>query len=1397
MQEARIFDAGAFLASVYSRFASAYPTSAIGYNISIPPRFQWEQSTSHRPSKLSQHRVFLFCKNFEELNNTRATPDQFARGVKSLLINAKTSICEVSDGPNTDTSFALASFAASLEQAGYTTIWISLEEHHTVEGIVADLFDKMRLFDPELPTIILPSMRSLNHNSSDLHYSEAEESEEKNRRRKVLERLWDAMHRRRYLVCFDRFDSFGRPQTVHHGIPRTADELHLLQKNKRFCQLSAFLEELFGLQPPNGSEDDFTMASRVSRFDVRYAISMGIPRLRHVLQQANSHHGHMWHAASHSCRQLVALCASHDKSVRVFKGDELLSWHGQSRGKWQELMHQIVLSLKHLLPSERNPESMTPALGALIGTHSLLFNATLILGRLCRRTISGASKPESPEMRSRECEEAASAMLLVMALFRRPRSIIGVRSVIAQHVGRFIRLDARSIDGNSSPQRARIRAVFEWVTEQIEALRLRGLLWRFEGETIWIHGTAHEILYKACSEPARDSAIASLLSLQIPKPKKLASTFASLLSLSYWHRRIARYYYSSAFLPSKDMTAFWEYVYHRVSAIRYLSAAEGILWYACLSLGENEQVALLRAMAVLLQNIALDLPVDVDHALGEAAKEMNCLMFLPPINSDSFDNVASRSADNQNDIRRLWASALYGLGLLQPLYLKRLAAFTNPEPKEKLSPMAFLALLLHTNRSVQVQAIRRTFDRTRDQLLSRVTAETAIAWAQQLIDEDLAAIRGKRFLRDKNDPLTVAVRGLLGTGELSKDAHDIIYDKLPNLRSKFFDPDVARMRVGGAIRQFESVLRRLQGLATYQRRDYRECLLYIWDGLPSSHFRSLEGKRLEIFQGWQRLCRELQRSYLSDKQFPTSRDVRQIILDNQLFAKESFQKTSRSLWRFFETCFSKPALTTPPAMNSYAQEATVWCESLRRSSTCLYQIGCSAAAKLMLQFATKLAEDAFKCVTLNSEPKETREAERLLEQQHLSNIRRTIGAKLISIQPWCNFDALTCNRDISEEFVRDYRDAERLARDLEETARESPGASQGEYFEYRFEGLALRGRLRAIHGEYVEGHRLLDRAAAGLDQGGIRHRVLISKVHLYRAEALALSAGSTLLVAEDVEQAQDGSAKQRIRHAKEVLERADKELDSAERTLQGARREISAWIFVDLGKAQVGIQKLLLDLTAWPPHRMTAGWKFETYVANVERVVDRSLGALRRALDTIPYISVVPENDIEAPEHVPEHRVYAAWIQLMVVVDLALYQARFVEAQRRNRANIDYRRQIASDEKLSRVQDSKGFVSLWIEWSTMHRFEDFAKHLERAVSVDMSSPPASTSRNSNETEWLQFLQDWESGRRRILNSEIPSDPDHLPLLRERSLRSDSLVIMSDLAARWTRLLWNTRHPKGL
>ena len=115
-------------------------------------------------------------------------------------------------------SLAAVSFTNSLDY-GYSVIWIDLENHHTVEGIVAEIFAKVRLVDPQAPTCVI----------TDLHADTVTAIN------KAVARIREVFMRGRYVLVLDSVESFGRPQMMHHGLP-TYDLYRILETRASQCK---------------------------------------------------------------------------------------------------------------------------------------------------------------------------------------------------------------------------------------------------------------------------------------------------------------------------------------------------------------------------------------------------------------------------------------------------------------------------------------------------------------------------------------------------------------------------------------------------------------------------------------------------------------------------------------------------------------------------------------------------------------------------------------------------------------------------------------------------------------------------------------------------------------------------------------------------------------------------------------------------------------------------------------------------------------------------------------------------------------------------------------------------------------------------------------------------------
>ncbi|HSK77027.1 MAG TPA: hypothetical protein VLQ45_11255 [Thermoanaerobaculia bacterium] len=104
-------------------------------------------------------------------------------------------------------SLRLGRFVTS-KAATHVPIWIDLEIMHTVEDVVAEIFQQVRKYDRWLSLTVLPTGPS---------------PDDEDAVGKAVRRIYTALSRGRYILAFNAVESFGRPPTYHHGVFKPLD----------------------------------------------------------------------------------------------------------------------------------------------------------------------------------------------------------------------------------------------------------------------------------------------------------------------------------------------------------------------------------------------------------------------------------------------------------------------------------------------------------------------------------------------------------------------------------------------------------------------------------------------------------------------------------------------------------------------------------------------------------------------------------------------------------------------------------------------------------------------------------------------------------------------------------------------------------------------------------------------------------------------------------------------------------------------------------------------------------------------------------------------------------------------------------------------------------------------
>lgn len=234
-KRARLSDAGEFLFHFYQRAMEAYPRVRVPVSI-LPKRIIELPKVERKPQPPT---------TVDQENRQRQLSSQLADIPIHLFIYSELVPKRKKTQSSPDTIDSVSHVGPSLEMStfvqerskGYHLIWIDLEEHHTVAGVITEIIDRMRVFDPDLAPLILP-VESTRSQEGKIEFDRA------------VRFLHRALRRGRYILSFDSLEDFGREQTSHHGLPSNfKNEKGLLRRNKlinRVKELVGFLKELLG-----------------------------------------------------------------------------------------------------------------------------------------------------------------------------------------------------------------------------------------------------------------------------------------------------------------------------------------------------------------------------------------------------------------------------------------------------------------------------------------------------------------------------------------------------------------------------------------------------------------------------------------------------------------------------------------------------------------------------------------------------------------------------------------------------------------------------------------------------------------------------------------------------------------------------------------------------------------------------------------------------------------------------------------------------------------------------------------------------------------------------------------------------------------------------------------------
>lgn len=445
-------------------------------------------------------------------------------------------IQEAEDAPSSNWSSLAGMALANSFGLGYTIIWINLESHHTVEGIIAEFFHRVRVLDPQAPSCVITNM----------------DKDPEAAIKKTLDRISDVFKRGRYILVLDAVESFGRPQMVHHGMTSAENEQKGEFKGQAY-NLTKFIKALLRIEKEQDIDDFY--------WDSYVIVTADKPRLRH-----RSSNDEVKPDAYLIIEDLVRLL-----------GDIDITKHTHITVRLQpDIGYKDLITDIDIQP-EPNPaeklsicwkfDKKTDSNNAKSKTDSTLKRAEAVLSLL-------TALRDSPDKGINR--DAIEAFICLLSVFRRPRSLPLIHSIIDRWVLRKIRR-IRLDDETCEKAHKAITGLLQTISTLPESTNKKddiGIVTQnHEGGTVWLYREVYETTYDALTEHlrVRDWKNAWVAEQDCPKESNFEQAIIDGILNITWHMYAARSYYVDIFLPSHDIRAFYEYLYHRVSATKIIT----------------------------------------------------------------------------------------------------------------------------------------------------------------------------------------------------------------------------------------------------------------------------------------------------------------------------------------------------------------------------------------------------------------------------------------------------------------------------------------------------------------------------------------------------------------------------------------------------------------------------------------------------------------------------------------------------------------------------------------------------------------------------------------------------------------------------------------------------------
>ncbi|GAB4564404.1 MAG: hypothetical protein Tsb0020_14540 [Haliangiales bacterium] len=446
---ARVTQPALFLSHLYARLTGQHPASRVPYKTiqetPIGVSLETRETSGRSPSKKN---IRIFSALDKNEHGGESASLRLAHEVHSVYTDR--------------------------DNSGIIPVWINLETHYSVSGVVGTILRQCHRHDRRLPPLLPPTDRNKEDKAINV----------------AVAHIARALRRSRYILAFDSLEAFAWPPTMHHGVTESGAQ----RAEKKRAHIFEFLQELI-------RGDLFSNASGSFLY-----ISIDRPTARHGGSEFS--------------------CEIWDKFREFIRTEKQRNHSGVDAVRISSCGIDGPAPLLESLP--KKPEVLTLE-DCFVSFPEDVKNSLI---KVCP---SWGSK--------------LSLVLFGLSCFRRQRHWVALRRTLQDFLN--------------------IADVPNFIHTLISSEQ--PYLIATEGAEFRMSHSLRDAIYTQNSKYTQNKIITESHPGEPTGQCNLLAAGGQSYALAIFHDCIARYYYADNYMMSSDPSAFLEYLYHRISSIRYLT----------------------------------------------------------------------------------------------------------------------------------------------------------------------------------------------------------------------------------------------------------------------------------------------------------------------------------------------------------------------------------------------------------------------------------------------------------------------------------------------------------------------------------------------------------------------------------------------------------------------------------------------------------------------------------------------------------------------------------------------------------------------------------------------------------------------------------------------------------